>query len=510
MERASPSESGGITVERPHLKSNAITFLSNLVIGVASTAPGYSLAATLGFIAAVVGLGYQSPAVMIVAFVPMICIAAAYNYMNRADPDCGTTFAWVTKAMGPWVGWQGGWAIVVADVLVMPSLAQVAGIYTFSLFGNNAPSNLDVAIVGIVWIVVMTAICYIGIELSARTQQVLLGMELFTLLLFSVVALIKVYSGHPAHSVQPALSWFNPFSIHSLSAFNGGILLAIFVYWGWDSGVSVNEETEDASSAPGHAALVSTIVLVFVYVFVTAATQAFGGLQSLIAHPNDVFAPLSHSVLGSPLDKLLIIAVLSSASASTQTTILPTARTTLSMGRAGAIPKEFGTIHPRFLSPGFSTIWMGVVSAIVYILLTATSNNLIGDAFTSLALTIAFYYGITGYACVIYYRRHIFESVRNFFMLGVVPLFGGAFLTFVLVYAVITYSKPHSGFAAPFLGIGSPVAIALLTIVLGFIGMLIQRLWMPDFFRLKAEVVDPAILTGAKIGTASFASEDKL
>jgi amino acid transporter len=510
MESASLAESGGITVEKPQLKSNAISYVSNIVIGVASTAPGYSLAATLGFIAAVSGLGLHSPGVMIVAFVPMICIAAAYNYMNRADPDCGTTFAWVTRAMGPWMGWQGGWAIVVADVLVMPSLAQVAGFYTFSLFGNNAPSNLNVAIVGIIWIVLMTAICYIGIELNARTQQVLLAMELFILALFSVVALIKVYSGHPPHSVHPAFSWFNPFAIHSLNAFNGGILLAIFLYWGWDSGVSVNEETENSSSAPGRAAIISTIVLVFVYVFVTAATQAFGGLGSLVAHPDDVFAPLSHSVLGSPLDKLLIIAVLSSASASTQTTILPTARTTLSMGRAGAIPKEFGSIHPRFLSPGFSTIWMGVVSTIVYILLTATSNNLIGDAFTSLALTIAFYYGITGYACVVYYRRHIFESVRNFFMLGVVPLFGGVFLTAVLVDAVIEYAKPHSGYAAPFLGIGSPVAIALFTIVLGIIGMFIQRLWMPEFFKRKAGVVDPAILAGTKAATASFASEDKL
>jgi amino acid transporter len=505
MESASLSESGGITVEKPQLKKNAISYLSNIVIGVASTAPAYSLAATLGYIAAVVGLGYQSPAVMLVAFVPMICIASAYNYMNRADPDCGTTFAWMTKAMGPWMGWQGGWAIVVADVLVMPSLAQVAGQYTFSLFGNNSPSNLDVAIV---WIVLMTVICYIGIELNARTQQVLLAMELFILALFCVVALIKVYSGHPAHSVHPAFSWFNPFAIHSLSALNGGILLAIFVYWGWDSGVSVNEETEDSSSAPGRAAVVSTIVLVLVYVLLTAATQAYGGLQSLVNHPFDVFAPISRSVLGSPLYKLLIIAVLTSASASTQTTILPTARTTLSMGRAGAIPKEFGTIHPRFLSPGFSTIWMGVISTIVYVLLAATSQNLIEDAFTSLALTIAFYYGFTGWACIVYYRRHIFESVRNFVMIGLVPLFGAASLTAVLVYAVFQYAKPHSGAAAPFLGIGSPIAIALLTIVLGFVGMFIQRLWMPEFFKRRPEVVDPGILTGTKVGTASFAGDD--
>src|ERR1700756_4181763 len=117
MESASLTKPvGGIQGEGPTLKRGAIGFISNIVISVASVAPAYSLAATLGFIAGVSQLGVQSPAVIIVAFFPMAFIAAAYYYMNRADPDCGTTFAWVTKAMGPYVGWQGGWAIVVADI----------------------------------------------------------------------------------------------------------------------------------------------------------------------------------------------------------------------------------------------------------------------------------------------------------------------------------------------------------------------------------------------------------
>jgi amino acid transporter len=505
VERASLSEPGhGIVVEDKGLKKNAITFVSNVVIGVASTAPAYSLAATLGFIALVGGLGYQSPAVILIAFFPMAAIAAAYYYMNRADPDCGTTFTWMTRAMGPWFGWQGGWAIVVADVLVMPSLASVAGQYSFQLFGNSSPSTYQVTIVGIAWIIVMTAVCYIGIELSARTQQLLLGMEFTTLVIFAVVALVKVYADHPRHSVEPTLSWFNPFDISSISALNGGILLAVFIYWGWDSGVTVNEETEDSSTAPGRAAIISTFILVGIYLLVATAAQAYGGLGSLMNNPDDVFAPLGKSVLGSGLDKLLIIAVLTSASASTQTTILPTARTTLSMARMKAIPKPFGNVHPRFLSPGFSTIWMGTVSALVYILLSVTSpDNLIPDAFTSLALTIAFYYGFTGFACVIFYRRELLRSAKNFFYIGVLPMFGALVLTWVLIKAVIDYSKPHSGYAKPFLGIGSPIAIALGSVILGFVLMFVQRVTMPEFFRRKPEVVDPSVLAGAPAGRTS-------
>ena len=164
------------------LKSNAIGFASGVVIGVASTAPGYSLAASLGLVVAVVGVGVYAPVIMIAAFIPMLLIAASYYWMNRADPDCGTTFSWVTRAMGPGLGWIGGWAIIVADVIVMANLAQIAGSYSFTFVGQLgipgvaelADSTLWSTVAGLAWIAIMTYICYRGIEISARLQYVLL------------------------------------------------------------------------------------------------------------------------------------------------------------------------------------------------------------------------------------------------------------------------------------------------------------------------------------------------
>ena len=134
---------GHIAVGDKGLKAGALGYLSNLVIGVASTAPAYSLAATLGFIVAVKGVGVHAPAVLIVSFVPMLFVALGYKYLNKADPDCGTTFAWTTRAFGPCVGWINGWAIFVADVIVMASLSVIAAQYTYLLFGWNRGSELD-------------------------------------------------------------------------------------------------------------------------------------------------------------------------------------------------------------------------------------------------------------------------------------------------------------------------------------------------------------------------------
>src|SRR5919199_1588771 len=167
------------------LKKDALGFISSLVIGVASTAPGYSLAATLGFIVAVTG-------------------------------------------------------------------------------------------VGLVWIAIMTAITTIGIELSARTQVGLLGAEIITLTVFAIVALAKVWFGDPpAASVDPSLSWLNPFAVDSFDALVSGVLLGVFIYWGWDSTVTVNEESRDSSEGPGRAALCATVILLAIYIVVSYAAQSF-------------------------------------------------------------------------------------------------------------------------------------------------------------------------------------------------------------------------------------------
>src|ERR1700733_5565574 len=204
------------------LKSGALGLISSTVIATASVAPAYSIAATLVFV--VVAVGLQAPAVAVLAFVPMLFCSIGYSELNKADPDCGTTFTWATRAFGPKTGWFGGWAIVVADVLVMASLAPVASQYVFLEFGakgigGNATSGW-VLLGGIVWIVLMTAICYVGIEVSANFQKVLLGIELIILVGLSVVALVKVGNGSaPAGHLTPSVNWINPFHISSFSAF---------------------------------------------------------------------------------------------------------------------------------------------------------------------------------------------------------------------------------------------------------------------------------------------------
>jgi amino acid transporter len=477
-----------------------------VVVGVASTAPAYSLAATLGFVVIAIG-GLGAPIITILAFIPILFISYAYKELNYADPDCGTTFTWATRAFGPKTGWFGGWGIVAADVLVMASLAQIAGQYVFLLFGaggigHNAASGW-VLLVGILWIVLMTAICYVGIEISANSQKILLSIELTILVLFSVVALVKVGTGHaPPGHLTPSAEWFNPFHHLSFTSFMVGFTLMLFIYWGWDTSVSVNEETKDSHRTPGRAAVISTVILLVTYALVVMASQSYAGIGTHgigLGNPdntNDVINVLGTSVFGTSgigwfMTKLLLLMVLTSAAASTQTTILPTARTTLSMATYKAIPDAFGRVNKRFLTPTVSTVVMGAVSIGLYVVLNYQSNGggVISDSVTALGLMIAFYYGLTGLACVWYFRKTLTESTRNLWLRGILPLAGGLILWFAMFwflwYNWVTPSNSYTTWTFPGTDrvVGGVFVIDIAAILLGIVLFLVFWAVRPAFFR---------------------------
>src|SRR5215469_5922029 len=494
-------------VEEPRdkgLKTGALGLASSVVMGVASTAPAYSLAATLFFVVAAVGL--RSPLVAVLAFVPMRLCSIGFSELNKSDPDCGTTFIWGTRAFGPKTGWAGGWAVVAADVLVMASLAQVAGQYLFfliqgpnSAIGSNASGGW-VLLVGVLWIAAMTYICYRGIEVSARFQKVLLSIEISILLVLSLTALVRVYGTHPPPgSLHPSLSWLSPAHL-PVSAFVSGIILMLFIYWGWDTALSVNEETADKSRTPGRAGIISTVLLLVTYVTVIVAVQAFDGIGAKgvgltnPAHQFDVLSATGGAIFGTSgfgmvLSRLLLLMVLSSAAASTQTTILPTARTTLSMAAYGALPESFAKIHPRYLTPTVSTLVMGAVSIALYIPLNYISGgNPIADAVTAIGLYIAFYYGLTAFSCVWYYRATLTSSARNLWMRGILPGLGGLIMWTAGIWSVQSdwvASNSYTTWTVPVLHwqIGGIFIIAALAAVAGVIGFAFMRVTAPAFFR---------------------------
>jgi amino acid transporter len=277
----------------------------------------------------------------------------------------------------------------------------------------------------------------------------------------------------------------------------------VFIYWGWDTAVAVNEETKDRNKTPGRAAILSTFILLVTYALVIFSMQSYAGIGTKgnglgnLNNAGDVLSIQGSSIFGtgtfgSILSHLLILMVLSSAAASTQTTILPTARTTLSMAAYKAIPSVFAKIHPRYLTPTVSTIVMGAISIVVYVAMNYSANPLgvIGDAVIAIGLYIAFYYGLTGFACAWYYRRNLTSSARNLWMQGILPVTGGLILFFLggwsvwLDYDVAT-ANDYTMWTVPFIHwqIGGAFMIAIGAAIIGVLAFLYCRFANPAFFK---------------------------
>ncbi|WNV77114.1 APC family permease [Geodermatophilus sp. DSM 44513] len=462
----------------PTLRPDAIGFRDALVIGLASTSPAYSLAAIIGALVALTGV--HAPGVLLASFVPMLLIAAAFAALNRVDPDCGTTFSWVTRAMGPWAGWIGGWAIAMTGVLITGSLANVGVVFTLRTVGLDAlaDSTPAVLVLTVGLVLLMTWLCVLGTELSARVQDVLILAQTAALLVFAVVALARGVTGNsPLGGLAPSWNWLDPFGAGG-AALTGGLLLGVFAYWGWESAVNLTEETRDSTSASGRAAVASTVVLLVTYVGAAVAVLAFAGTDYLADNAEEeeaVFALLSTEVLGG-WDWVVLVAVATAAVASTQTTILPASRTGLSMARRHALPRRFGHVSPRYRTPDVSTWWVGGIASVWFVAVSLVSEDALFDSITALSLLIAFYYALTGVACAVYHRRLLTRSVSAFLLIGVGPLTGAGLLVWLLVLSVRDLADPANSYTGQaWLGVGPPLVIGVGTFAVGLVLMVVWR-----------------------------------
>ena len=472
---------------RTKLAGNSLGFFSNMVIGIGSTAPAYSLAATLGFM--VLSTGTASVGVLLLAFLPMLFIAFSYAELNRVMPECGTTFTWAKMAFGSYIGWFAGWCLLISCVISMANLAQIAGMYTFSLLGFHslAGSKIAVAAVGLAWTGLIAILCYRGIKLASRLQAVLLVIEVVALIVFSGLALWKVGTHHAfASSILPHINWLNPFSGgHSMMAVASSLVLAVFLFWGWESTLSVNEETESPSEKPSKAAISAVLMLLLLYLVSATALIAFGGKswQSLPeASLENVFEYFSTPVMGSFGGKILVFTVLTSSLACIFTSIIFLARTVYSMAQVKALPKRFAKIHQTFRTPTSATVLATTVSAIFYVVIVLISENILSDTISSVGMTVAIYYALNGFASVKYFwpLRHILSWKKR--LTGIIlPCLGGVMLLIILLECIREYLDPSYG-NSTISGIGSVGVIGLGSVMLGILVLILMRIFAPSYF----------------------------
>ncbi|MCZ2402271.1 APC family permease [Paenarthrobacter sp. Z7-10] len=477
------------------LKGGQLGLLAVVVLGISSVAPAYSLTSSLG--PTVNAVGVQLPAIFIIAFIPMILIAFAYRELNADSPDSGTTFTWATKAFGPFVGWMGGWGLLAANIIVLSNLAGVAVdffyLFLAQVFNNPALADLtgnkalNIATC-LAFVALAVWVSYRGLHATKLVQYSMVGFQVLVLGLFIVMALTHVASGDTSTAIAFSWDWFNPAKISGFDQFAAGMSLAVFVYWGWDVCLTVNEETKGGKGTAGKAGTTTAVAVLGLYIAVIVATMMVAGVGGTgigLNNPDNqsnVFAALASPVMG-PLAILMSLAVLSGTASSLQSTMASPARSLLAMGHYGALPPRFASVSKRFGSPGYATIIAGAISGGFYAIMKVLSENVLNDTILALGLMICFYYALTAFACAWYFRHSVFAGVRNCFMRLLFPVLGGLVLTVVFIQTAVDSWNPDFGSGSQLGGVGLVFILGVGLLALGLLVMAWMYWRRPGFFR---------------------------
>jgi amino acid transporter len=487
-------EAGGLS--KKGLSAGTVGLIGAVVIGISCIAPAYTLTAALG--PTVSEVGFQVPGIILLGFIPMLLVAFGYRELNKSMPDSGTSFTWAARAFGPWIGWMAGWGLIAATILVLSNLAGIAVEFLFLLIDQLAGSPGTIAelafnpfinvAVCLLFMAAATYISYRDMQTTQKLQYFLVGFQVLVLVIFSIAAFVHVANGTAFDASPVELSWFNPFAVGSLTAVVAGLSLSIFIFWGWDVTLTMNEETKDPEKTPGRAATLTVLTIVALYLLISVSLLAFAGTGAEgIGLGNEdiqgnVFFYLSGPILG-PLAFLVSLAVLTSSAASLQSTFVSPARTLLAMGHYGAIPPKFGKVSPRFFTPGYATIVSAVIASVFYAVMRFVNENVLWDTITTLGLMICFYYGLTAFACVWYFRKQWFDSTRNVFFTFLFPLIGGVILIVLFCITLIESMDPAYGSGTEWFGLGSVFVLGVVIIGLGIVIMIWQAIRRPAFFR---------------------------
>ncbi|MBO1902116.1 APC family permease [Leucobacter weissii] len=488
-------------ISRKGLPQGTVGVFGAVIIGLSVCAPAYTLTAAVG--PAAQEVGWQTPAIFIAGFIPMLLVALGYRALNDRMPDSGTSFTWATRAFGPWAGWMAGWGLIAATVLVLSNLAGVAVDFLFESLDIVLNGGGEVAgLAGVVWINILvclafmaaaTWISYTGMTATKIFQYITVFFQLGAMAWF-ILAMFFFADPNPNTGVRyaPELSWFNPFAIDGLSAFAAGLAVSIFVYWGWDTVLTLGEETKQSKgrmSTEGRASMILVGILLVMYVGTATATLVWSGVGTDsygLANTDiaeNVFAAIAHPVMG-PFAIVLTVGILLSAVSSINTTAISPARTLLAMSHYGALPASIKKVHPKYKSPYVALLWSSVVASIFYAVMRFLSEDVLWDTITALGMMVCFYYGLTALSSAWYFRKSAPRSGwRDVVMKVALPGIGGVFLIVTFVQTTIDSFDPAFGSGSNIAGLGLVGVLGVVVLLLGVGLMLIRSRIAPAFFR---------------------------
>ncbi|HQT38946.1 MAG TPA: APC family permease [Acidocella sp.] len=421
------------------LKANSLSFFESIIMGVAGSAPGFSIAVAIaGLLAAA---GSVSPNALLIFAVPMLGISVAYKGLNKKMANAGAAYEWTKQGFGKFFGYFSGWALLIAALVFMVTGSVPLGTATIDLFDADLASNVWLTTsIGAVWFIAIGVVLITGIELTSKIQVVMSSIELLILFGISIAAFFHTGVGG---AVTPfSWSWFG-FN-YPPGTFAASALIVVFLYWGWDVTCNLSEETKGAPpNAAGNGGFLSIFITIASFVaFTVAALMMFTLKDASGFSDNLIYHVALQAGLGKTGGYAASLALILSSVATLETTMLQFSRTLFAMGRDRALPATFGVVQEKTLTP-VRTMYLLLALGLILIFVSSfmpSIATILGDSVSAIAVQVCYYYGLAGLVCAWSYRDSYQESMATFLGYAVFPLLSAVSLFVLGIYAITTFN----------------------------------------------------------------------
>jgi len=487
------------------LKKGSVSQWAQVTIGLAATAPAYSLAGALGYGAA--SSGYQLPIVFILSVIPMFFVALSYKHLTTVAPDAGTIFTWGSKAIGPRVGWFGGWALLLGSILAGVAATQITVISVAVIFGMKETPAWFHFVIAVLFIFSTTYLTAIGARESSRTTMVLTFAQYSILILLAIVLYVLVFHGKTVITAESfSWEWFNPFAIPSFDVFLQGFMIALFIFWGFDASLAMSEETDGNSEQAGRSGVIAMSITVFTYVVFSIAALSYAGIdphhESSLTHKDNIdssITTLATDILGAKGAIVAALVICVSAFSSTMSTIMPSARIALAMATYRAIPDRFASVNEVTKTPKFTTWTIGLMTLVIYATLSLMSESIVEDTIHSVSIAVCTFYIVAAASCALYFHRTAFNHWLTALSQVILPATAAVILFAVAILQAWNMMDPDYGSSGSIGGIGAVFMIGVVSLLLGVVLMTVWNLYEKRFFRGETLPIERAHMVANRV-----------
>ena len=445
--------------EEAGLAKGALGTLESVVMGIAGTAPAFSVAVTTATIVAAVGT--LSVGSILYCGLIMFGLMLAFTNLNKMRPNAGATYAWVGSVFGPVWGFFAGWGLLVASVVFMVSATIPAATSTLVIIAPDLVESTGwVTFTAAVWLTIVTAVVTKGIKHASYAQVTLTIIE--TVIIFALIgAAFWQYGSTPAH--VPSWSWISPMAF-TPELFATGALTAVFFYWGWDVTMNLGEETKDGTPNPaGQGAFWAMVNLILFFVIMMIVVLMVLTDDEIAAANTNVLYAIAGKLFNSPWTYLAVLSTILSTIGTIETQVLQFSRSMFAMARDNMLHPRYAKIHPEWQTPWVATL---VIWGLGIILLFSSSympsvGAILQSSILAIGIQICFYMSLAGYACVWHYRTMLTTDRWASLTHVIWPFLGAAFMTFIGLYSIPTFDN-----ITLLIGLGG-LAIGALPLMLG-------------------------------------------